>query len=562
MQLFVIHKTKNSATNNAEGVLRFAVSSEPVAGIVFDGLSRSLCLGRSRGPSEVVCAVPKEWCVGPQVTAAEIIAYTEDVPICLELLRKAKRSPWFVVSNGRFAAQINGELLNRVLGNADADVVTVSVKPRLLAYYERVRLTDKGKLAGFRRLYSDFAKPAPIPIDWPHHILVGSGVLDRLLVDGTLPNSFSTFLQSCRSNSLRVQSVYVGGTRLDLDTEEGLLSLFATRLKNNPNTNSKFRKRILDSDSIRISPGARISGNVLFGQDVTIGENAIIVGPTVISSNAKVEKGAVIRASIVGPGVSVARNCLIQNRVLVASRPSQKQAGRTKMRHIGATSINGLAAYESFCPNSFQTWPRFSYAGSFKRIADIVAAMAVLILFAPILPMIALAIKLTSRGPVFFKDERQALHGRAFKCLKFRTMVAGAGKIQERLKVLNEADGPQFKMVDDPRLTAVGRFLRDTYIDEIPQFFNVLLGQMSVVGPRPSPESENTMCPYWRDARLSVRPGITGLWQVCRTRQPMKDFQEWIYYDTEYVRGLSLKMDLWICWRTAKKMASNFVSRF
>jgi len=171
-------------------------------------------------------------------------------------------------------------------------------------------------------------------------------------------------------------------------------------------------------------------------------------------------------------------------------------------------------------------------------------------------------IKLTSRGPVFFKDERQALHGRAFKCLKLRTMVAGAGKIQERLKVLNEADGPQFKMVDDPRLTAVGRFLRDTYIDEIPQFFNVLLGQMSVVGPRPSPESENTMCPYWRDARLSVRPGITGLWQVCRTRQTMKDFQEWIYYDTEYVRDLSLKMDLWICWRTAKKIAKNFFGKF
>jgi lipopolysaccharide/colanic/teichoic acid biosynthesis glycosyltransferase len=173
-----------------------------------------------------------------------------------------------------------------------------------------------------------------------------------------------------------------------------------------------------------------------------------------------------------------------------------------------------------------------------------------------------LVIKLTSPGPVFFKDTRQGLHGRVFKCLKFRTMKVGAARMQERLRALNQADGPQFMITDDPRLSAVGRFLRETYIDEIPQFVNVLLGQMSVVGPRPSPESENRLCPFWRDARLSVRPGITGLWQMCRTRQPMKDFQEWIHYDIKYVRDLSLKLDLWICWQTAKKMVAKFVSQF
>jgi len=141
-------------------------------------------------------------------------------------------------------------------------------------------------------------------------------------------------------------------------------------------------------------------------------------------------------------------------------------------------------------------------------------------------------------------------------------MLVGADKIQDTLRNISEVDGDHYKMEDDPRLSGVGRFLRDTYIDEVPQFFNVLLGQMSVVGPRPSPESENTLCPSWRDARLSVRPGITGLWQVCRTRQPMKDFQEWIHYDTKYVRDLSLRMDLWICWRTARKLVKNFVRQF
>jgi lipopolysaccharide/colanic/teichoic acid biosynthesis glycosyltransferase len=197
-----------------------------------------------------------------------------------------------------------------------------------------------------------------------------------------------------------------------------------------------------------------------------------------------------------------------------------------------------------------------------KRAFDSVASVIVLVLFAPVVPIIVLVIKLASPGPVFFKDMRQGLYGEPFKCLKFRTMKVGASTMQDRLRILNQADGPQFMIKDDPRLSAVGRFLRETFIDEIPQFVNVLLGQMSVVGPRPSPESENRLCPFWRDARLSVRPGITGLWQVCRTRRPMKDFQEWIHYDVRYVRDLSLRMDLWICWRTAKKMAVKFISQF
>jgi lipopolysaccharide/colanic/teichoic acid biosynthesis glycosyltransferase len=186
----------------------------------------------------------------------------------------------------------------------------------------------------------------------------------------------------------------------------------------------------------------------------------------------------------------------------------------------------------------------------------------VLILFAPVLILVALAIKLTSPGPVFYKDKRQGLHGKEFDCLKFRTMILGADKIQDILRIVSQVDGPQFKIADDPRINTVGWFLRETYIDEIPQFINVMLGQMSIVGPRPSPKSENTLCPFWRDARLSVRPGITGLWQIYRTRQPMKDFQEWIHYDIEYVRNLSLRMDLSICWKTAMKLLGNFIDQF
>ena len=101
-----------------------------------------------------------------------------------------------------------------------------------------------------------------------------------------------------------------------------------------------------------------------------------------------------------------------------------------------------------------------------------------------------------------------------------------------------------------PRLLGVGKFIRKTYVDELPQFFNVLLGQMSIVGPRPSPHRENQYCPPWREARLSVRPGITGLWQVRRTRRRGMDFQEWIKYDIEYVENMSWRLDLAIIWET------------
>ena len=110
-------------------------------------------------------------------------------------------------------------------------------------------------------------------------------------------------------------------------------------------------------------------------------------------------------------------------------------------------------------------------------------------------------------------------------------------------------------MEHDPRITKVGRVLRKLQLDELPQFFNVLLGQMSVVGPRPSPFSENQYCPGWREARLSVRPGVTGLWQIRRTRADGADFQEWIRYDIEYVEQASFWLDVYIIWKTIMLVA-------
>jgi lipopolysaccharide/colanic/teichoic acid biosynthesis glycosyltransferase len=180
-----------------------------------------------------------------------------------------------------------------------------------------------------------------------------------------------------------------------------------------------------------------------------------------------------------------------------------------------------------------------------KRSLDFIASAIGLVVLSPLLLTTALAIKLTSRGPVLFGHRRQGVGGGEFTCWKFRSMRVGADAMQAKLRALNEVDGPQFKIKADPRITPIGAFLRKSNIDELPQLINVLLGQMSLVGPRPSPDRENQLCPAWRRARLSVKPGITGLWQVLRRRdEAASDFQEWIYYDVEYAKHRSLWLDI------------------
>ena len=185
-----------------------------------------------------------------------------------------------------------------------------------------------------------------------------------------------------------------------------------------------------------------------------------------------------------------------------------------------------------------------------KRGFDIVFAAIALLLTLPIYPLVMLAILIEDGRPFFFAHTRESLDSKEFPCLKFRSMRKDAEKMKAQIAEMNQVDGPQFYIQNDPRLTRVGRFIRKLQIDELPQFLNVLLGHMSVVGPRPSPYKENQYCPGWREARLSVRPGVTGLWQVSRTRAAGSDFQEWIRYDIEYVENMSLWLDLKIIWRT------------
>lgn len=189
---------------------------------------------------------------------------------------------------------------------------------------------------------------------------------------------------------------------------------------------------------------------------------------------------------------------------------------------------------------------------SVKRAIDIVASGCGLVLLMPLLIIIAIAVLLDDGWPIVFGHERQTRGGRGFRCLKFRTMRRNAEFLAKSLQDQNVCDGPQVFIENDPRVTRVGRYLRRFHLDELLQLVNVLSGEMSLVGPRPSPDRENRLCPAWRDARLSLRPGITGLWQVCRTRSPGLDFQEWIRFDMQYVQSRSLKLDAWILFQTLR----------
>lgn len=195
---------------------------------------------------------------------------------------------------------------------------------------------------------------------------------------------------------------------------------------------------------------------------------------------------------------------------------------------------------------------RSPLADASKRAFDIVAALFAIILTLPIYPVAILLIVKEDGWPPFFAHTRQTKGGKNFPCWKFRTMRKDAEAMKAQLVKENQVDGPQFFIANDPRLLKCGKLLRRLQIDELPQFWNVLLGHMSIVGPRPSPDKENQYCPTWREARLSVRPGITGLWQVKRTRVAETDFQEWIRYDLEYVRRRSWRLDLWIIFQTIK----------
>jgi exopolysaccharide biosynthesis polyprenyl glycosylphosphotransferase len=188
-----------------------------------------------------------------------------------------------------------------------------------------------------------------------------------------------------------------------------------------------------------------------------------------------------------------------------------------------------------------------------KRFLDIIISATAVVFLLPLFLITALLIKLTSKGPVFFVQNRVGLNKRAFKMYKFRTMIPNAEERQAELENQNEANGPVFKIRNDPRITKVGKFLRITSIDELPQLFNILKGEMSLVGPRPLPFRDyKGFIEDWHRRRVSVKPGVTCLWQI--NGRSNTSFEEWMKLDMEYIDRWTLWFDLKILLKTIPKV--------
>jgi len=184
-----------------------------------------------------------------------------------------------------------------------------------------------------------------------------------------------------------------------------------------------------------------------------------------------------------------------------------------------------------------------------KRLMDIVVSILLIVILFPILLIISLLIKSTLNGPILFKQERVGRLGQRFTIYKFRTMINNAELLLDEIRHKNEVDGPAFKIKDDPRITKVGKFLRESGLDELPQLYNILKGDMSLVGPRPSIYSEVLEYEKWQLKRLLVKPGLTCLWQIKPNRHQI-GFDEWVKLDLHYIDNWSLGLDVKILLKT------------
>ncbi len=326
---------------------------------------------------------------------------------------------------------------------------------------------------------------------------------------------------------------------LALDTPAGLLALAeSSAAQAAPHTDYRSpAPNILIHHTADVAADARLVGPIVIQSHARVRAGATIIGPALIGRSAEVAAGATVALSLLLPEATV------------------PPAGVVHLRVLGgdATLAETHAPAAPVAPEPNAPWQVVDERGeqieshavyeTVKLAFDVTVAAASLLVLAPLLAVVAALVRLDSPGPLFFGHLREGRGGRTFRCWKFRTMRKDAHAQQRQMSQANAVDGPQFKIDNDPRVTRVGRWLRALNIDELPQLWNVLLGEMSLIGPRPSPFRENQICVPWRQARLSVRPGITGLWQVCRHQRGAGDFHQWIHYDILYVRHMSAWLD-------------------
>jgi lipopolysaccharide/colanic/teichoic acid biosynthesis glycosyltransferase/carbonic anhydrase/acetyltransferase-like protein (isoleucine patch superfamily) len=400
---------------------------------------------------------------------------------------------------------------------------------------EFIDADDSGRIRNIQRYYE--------AVTWP----VATGVACTLVPVSCLRVAYELPLASLQrlrralaAEGFPSRDVTLAGGAVHLGSEAGLLALNERLVLEGAAGRLRHGRPAALAAGTRIHGSASLVGPVIVQTGAVVEEGAKVIGPAVLGPGSHVGRDALVAQCVVGAGAIVPAGAVLRHRAFFVAGPADSDGQPDAL----APDRAGAQEWETpVAPLSPVAGERSAYRGV-KRAIDVAVAGLGLMALSPFALVVAALVKAESRGPVFFGHLREGMGGRPFRCWKFRTMRVGADVQQRTLQQLNQVDGPQFKVKRDPRRTRVGRFLTMANIDELPQLWNVLVGDMSLVGPRPSPFRENQICVPWREGRLSVRPGVTGLWQVCRHDRDKSDFHQWIYYDLLYVRHLSPWLDL------------------
>jgi lipopolysaccharide/colanic/teichoic acid biosynthesis glycosyltransferase len=457
-----------------------------------------------------------------------------------EYLRQLETSDYLLVIDPRYWPR-QGYDFRPLVEDADYRGAThaVSVGAESTMIRELVECDAAGKVKRVQRYYK--------PVNWPE--MADAAGLYSVVPARTAASASFESVGHLRADLVRrgvlSRDWPVETDLLDLLHEQALLSLHEQILSEvtagaTPKGYAMHSSEVLIGDGCTVHPSVRLIGPVIIQPGARVEEGTAIIGPSLLGADCQIGRCSTIAQAVVTSGANVLPESVCRQRVISGGVVEDTEPGSGDLAGLPPGTFEGDETESSLVSSVMAGRKRVDFV--VKRLLDIVLSLVGLFVLSPLLLAAAVLIKLDSPGPVFFRHRRESMGGKEFSCLKFRTMVADAHMQQRELLAQNEVDGPQFKIREDPRVTRIGRWLRGTNLDEVPQLFNVLRGDMSLVGPRPSPFRENQICVSWRMARLSVRPGITGLWQLCRNSQG-EGFHEWIHYDILYVRHFSIWLD-------------------
>ncbi|MFH1702663.1 MAG: exopolysaccharide biosynthesis polyprenyl glycosylphosphotransferase [Nitrospirota bacterium] len=541
----------------------FPVLNKPIIEYTVDSLRRN-------GFEDIIIALPEEEELPDNITQDEapeirITYYKEERPrgtagILKDLEKFLDKEPFIVINCNLFVGYADlAKFIEFHIESGSVATVGVHKNNGKNGVEENVTITEDKAVKSFHIIHSSMDRRSP----WrPSGIYIFDPSVLRYVYKKSYMDIKEQLIPALQREALNVSAYQINGSHFCINSTNDYVNVHRELLLKDKHMDFKDKEEIAKDvwvgKDVIISPNAYLLGPIVIGDGCSIKDGAQIIGPTVIGNGSQISEGVLVRESILWDGTKLSNGSRVEYSIVGKGSHVPDNFCLRNMIALNGLKIGdaNLISLDNGIKGVVDLAEIRSINGSHKiykitkRIMDVVFSAVGIILFLPLFLLIAIAIKIDSAGPVFYKQKRCGIGGKLFRMLKFRTMVDNAESLQTELLSKNEVDGPLFKISNDPRITKLGRILRKTSLDEIPQLFNVLKGKMSLVGPRPLIMDEMKFSQSWRDIRLTVKPGITGLWQIeGRSEAP---FHDWIRYDVYYVRNQSLLLDMKILFKTIK----------